>query len=185
VARFLNERLVVTPRFSQGGETAAAAKADEQTSSDRATQLVRREEKAMQTEALRQDASELSRRKLEVMAQLGGALQRLEAEQEVLVLELEALRGARRDVSALGELEADGDGARVRRAARVLETAHLELVKAERRHAGDVADSGAGLVDLGFGELTRVGLAMSWPLILTLVALAVLLAVILRVTFAV
>ena len=177
-ARFLNERLVTTERFGpkekplvlpddrRPVETQAAGPATD------VQDLIRAESEKLKQNAISADLAETYRRRDEVLSRLRDVLGALEREQEEIAGRLTLLQQKR---DALESLRAS-DGARadlstLRQLRQEVQGTHIELVKIERERAED-REEGFRLLSLTFGQLTRLGIGLSWPVIVALLAAA-------------
>lgn len=180
----LTRRLVTTRSFAPGeprveaeASTAPAVPAAAVPAAE-LDDLVRREEHELKRQSIAQSWSEVRQRRREVMMDLDRAVQVLEKRQRevedlrrTLTQRREAVAGMDVDRADVPELEV------LRRMKQVLHDAHVELAVYQRLEARDADDRRVPLSDLGFGDLTRLGLGLFWPLVVAIVAGAVVLAV--------
>jgi len=181
-AKFLNERLVTTKRFAprQEDETERPASAAAEAAPAEVDKLVRREEEEIRNESIADEAAELGRRRREVLDRLAEVAASIEQETDSLKARLE---GFRQRQTALRELDEPAPGqtdpAALGRLRREVQEAHIELVKFDRERAIE-QDERSVLLSLTFGQLTRLGLGLTWPLLagLLLAAAAIVVGVV-------
>jgi len=188
-ARFLNERLVATRRFQpkEAGEAGdrddstpqeaqpGAASADEVPGPGRDAALealLRAEEQRTKHEALAHDLVEARRRRDELLEQLGDAIAGLEKDAAALGDRTALLQQRRESIRAL-ELSSEEcrELSVLRLAKQELHHAHLELVKLDR-DSGRRPDMSVAVASLSLAQITRVGLGLTWPLLLVILAAA-------------
>ena len=185
---FLNDRLVMTKRFgprspvppTEAGEAGEANEAAEATeaSADAAPadaaqaeleKLVRAEEAEARRKVNERDAVETRRRHQEVRAALGETMTRLRERLRDTEQELQALESLRQQLDGAGD--APMTSAQLHELKRAIHQAHMETVRhalsGERRFAEGAA-TGGGLLGAPLGALTRLGLALTWPLLVAL-----------------
>jgi len=139
--------------------------------------LVRREEHELKRQSIAQSWSEVRQRRREVLVDLDRAVQVLEKRQRE-VEELRRTLTQRRE--AVARIDADRADMptleTLRRMKQDLHDAHVELAVYQRLEARDADGRRVALSDLGFSDLTRIGLGLFWPLMAAIVAGAVVLA---------
>ncbi len=180
--RFLNERLAVAGRFRPGEDGAAAAESKSPAASADAPssasltagasppvrELVQTEENGVMQASIEDEAAELQKRHSEVMHELRDALAILQSDSARVSAQLELFK---RQKDVLAALELGGhDLALLRVAKREIQTTHIELVKFERERTARQQPAQESLAHLSFRQLTRVGLGLTWPVILALLA---------------
>lgn len=189
-ARFLNDRLVTTPSFKPAGgsgrepdtqrteptagpEESPAAGGDTAPQKTALDALLRAEEQRTRNEALAHDLAEAERRRDELVERLDETIADLEKETAALGEQMASLRQRREALAALRlDLDASGrDLGALRSAKQQLHHTHIELVKLSRQR--DRQPLGQAMFpSLSLGQLARVGLGLTWPVILALLASA-------------
>jgi hypothetical protein len=143
--------------------------------------VLRREDETLRSGLREQAQEEFRRRQREVREQLTRAIQTLEHEQSLAQARLELLQHLEAE---LATLQADAarplTGDEFRAARRAVDQAYLELLKLEREELEEApARDHARLevASLTFAQLTRLGLGLTWPLVLALLLAAGVVAV--------
>jgi hypothetical protein len=188
MAKFVNERLVTTNLFGLKGAKQGEPGTEEKVEKTQAPQevpadsanlddILRQEASHVRTQALRGDLRELARRRLEVVQIMRETLAEMELRRQELDERRQSLQHIQRQVEELPEIIAESDLESFRISRRIVEQAHLEVVRCAKTRAERAgAASSPELSGLGFGQLTRLGIALAWPLILA-IFLAVLLLI--------
>lgn len=188
--RFVNERLVTVRRFKPGTpEPAGGVTASGSLPSADLGQILHREQTALDAGLQREHLDEFARRRAEVSHELETAL--LQAEQQ--------RQGAEEDIQQLLEWKLKLDPAQgldpataapadLRGARRAVEEVHLELLQCLRSPEGAEAGStprpaACELLSLSLGQMTRLGLGFTWPLIAAIVLAGLAVAVSLLAVF--
>ena len=172
---FLSARLVTSKRFqpttgeASASESDTTAPAEPESASANADQYRKLEEERIHHTALRHEATETIRRREELLVQLREALDRIEAEQHQLqsqgalfrekvdtLTQLPSPRPASPDLSVLRELRQE------------VHATHMELAKFAQQAAPN-PERAAVPANLSFRELSGIGFAMTWPLMLAVV----------------
>ena len=187
---FLNERLITTRRFAPGSASGTAADAGDENrpapdsenaesrdAREHLESIRKREEKTLRGEALRQEAAEVVRRRHAAEEQVTVAITELETVRDRTKKRLEALEEARGRLAALPRIQPDRmDDAALREARSVVGAVHVELAR-QQKERRETAASRSGvpeLTSLSFSQLTRLGLGLTWPLLVVgLVAAAI------------
>lgn len=139
--------------------------------------LVRREEHELKRQSIAQSWSEVRQRRREVLVDLDRAVQVLEKRQREVEELRRTLRQRREAVAGIDAERADVPTLEtLRRMKQDLHDAHVELAVYQRLEARDADGRRVALSDLGFSDLTRIGLGLFWPLMAAIVAGAVVLA---------
>jgi hypothetical protein len=143
--------------------------------------VLRREDEELRSGLREKELEEFRRRQREVGEQLTRAIQTLEHEQSLTQARLELLQ---RLEGELAGLEADAAkplaGDQFRAARRAVDQAYLELLKLERDELEETPAHDHArfeIASLTFAQLTRIGLGLTWPLILALLLAAAIVAV--------
>jgi hypothetical protein len=136
---------------------------------------VRAEHAAIQEQALLEDWHELTRRRVETEAALKVALGKVGSEHEQTERMAAALRSS---LQTLRDCEdgATPDAATVRQTRQKLHDAAIQLAMFERRDE-EHGNAMGSLATMTFAELSRLGLAISLPLIVALLMAALIVAV--------
>jgi hypothetical protein len=184
--RFLNERLVTTPRFAprepasaeQNGPVQATAPEPAAAPAERdVRELVRAEHTEIRRSAARKEAAELERLRGELTGRLQEAVARLQQEQQTVQSRLEVLQRQMQNLAGLTPLSnTETEVEALRQWKRQVHGAHMELLKVERNQA-EPRDERRLLMSLTFGDLTRLGLGLTWPLIAALLLAAAIVGV--------
>jgi len=179
-AKFLNERLVTTKNFSPQPNQGQKALREERTathkvaSGDEVERLRQTEDAHLREQTLRTEWTEVLRRRVEVIAQLRQAIALLEHERNELGNRLVLLQDKLDRLEALeARPSAEGGTAALRERRQEIEGAHIELLKLHQPET-QPADASPALLSLTVGQLSRLGFALSWPLILALILAALL-----------
>lgn len=182
----LTSRLVTTRSFSPvESRDAATAERVARPAEQSLNELVRREEDELKRESIAQSWSEVRRRRGEVLIDLDRAIQALEKRRTEADEMLRTLSHRRQAVAAI-DVEQPGEPSLdvLRRMKQDLHDAHVELTVFQRLDSAGSGDPRSQLADMGFADLSRIGLALFWPLIAGVLAAAVVLAVGLRLALA-
>ena len=175
MAKFVNDRLVTTRSFAPGSDEPAGARegteapgpapAPEPAPSGDVDELLRREEKAQQTEAIGEAARELARRRVEL-------IRRTDTLRERMTEDLAAVERVGRELSGVpGAIPDSVPLAELRQAKRTVDQAALELLKIETREPEAPAQQVLHeICSLSFLQLTRLGLGLGWPVAAALLA---------------
>jgi hypothetical protein len=179
MAKFVNERLVTTDLFglksTKQGEPGAEEKVektqvpqDAPAASANLDAILRQEASHVRTQALRGDLRELVRRRLEVVQILRETLAEMELRRQELDEQRQSLQHIQRQVEELPETIAENDLESFRISRRIVDQAHLEVVRCAKTREDRAGAALPELSGLGFGQLTRLGIALAWPLILAI-----------------
>ena len=189
-AKFLNERLVTTRRFgpNEDGEPPAEtpqASAPAQEPEPQLESLLRKEaaetQKAVQYESL----VELLRHQQELVTRLRDTVTDLEDERKTLTDHLEVFHQLQASLSKPGpQRDADPAAPSVKELRQLVYTAHMELLKFEKERSESTAGNSHELLSLTFGQLSRIGLALTWPILLGALAAAAIIAMVIYHVFA-
>ena len=143
--------------------------------------VLRREDEELRSGLREKELEEFRRRQREVREQLTRAIQTLEHEQSLAQARLELLQ---RLESELAGLQSDADRPRTsdefRSARRAVDQAYLELLKLERDELEETPARDHARVDIAsltFAQLTRIGLGLTWPVIIALLLAAAVVAI--------
>ncbi len=172
MSKFLNDRLILAAKrikpISQPPTQAPTCTADH----DRFNDLVRREEEAVRLSAVREDTSESMRRMEELREDLALAVEDIERTERRLGRHLHALKEVQNELlRCSGRSTPDPEGMRERR--RILEAGRIELAKWDNERQAGAQPVQLWLQELRFWRLTGMGFALTWPLVLALLVLAV------------
>ena len=178
MAKFLNQRLVTTPRFAPGSETrpdsTSPHEAEPSDSNQSIDKLVRVEEATLKAATIAEEVAELARRRQELMERLADVMQAVDTELQQLTERCHLLADKRRELTELDALSPDtADLAALRRFRQAVQTAHLELLKFER-DSMSTYDDNQTILSLTWGQLARLGIGLSWPLLLGILGAAAL-----------
>ncbi len=145
-------------------EAAGQAKAGLQT-------ILAREAGATRETSTRREIRELQKRRLELIQRLQELRAEIEQEREALEAKSHFFRAQQEELRKFpDEIEARA----LRSLRQALNNAHIETLKFERQGQGTAGTSaekgraGESLASLSFLQLTRIGAALLWPLLLTL-----------------
>ncbi len=183
----LTDQLVTTRSFSP---TAGARRTDvSRPASPPAGQsleeLVRQEEQELKRQSIAQSWAEVRRRRGEVLIDIDRAIHTLEKRRTEAEEMLRTLSHRREAVAAIDvEQPEEPSLDQLRRMKQDLHDAQVELTVFQRLDRDASTPHGMGLADLGFADLSRIGLGLFWPVVAGLVVAAVLLAVVLRLVLA-
>jgi len=192
-AKFLNERLVTTRRFGPAEDsdrvpetTSASKKANAPKSIDgELDSLLQREatetRKAIQQETL----SELLRHRKELVNQLAVAMTTMATEQGQLAEQIDILaevHGLLQQASS--QPDTDPAAPSVKQLRQLVRTAHMELLGCEKKRILESSENPV-ILSLTFSQLTRLGIGLTWPLLLGLLLAATIVAVAIFAVFAV
>ncbi len=188
--KFLNNRLITTRRFKPQQEKNAKTDSDIKNQlpkhvaeEDELADLQRAENDAVHKEALAAEWKELRVHHHELLSKLDDAIEQLDQQQryvEAVRAELQEHKATLKQLNMVSNFVPDNS--EVRQAKRKVQNAHLELVKYERRQT-PADESKHILLSLTFGQLTRLGLGISWPLIATLIFSAALIVAAVALSF--
>ena len=160
--------------------SAAGGPADESAgqppSPTRAETLLRIEETKLKEGAVAETMSELQRHRIELIEQLGEVVATLEEERrrlDEIQSELTVRRNALVDFPAADP--ADAELTIVRHLKHEVHAAHMELLKHHKSRLQG-PENGPSFSSLSFAQLTRIGMALTWPVILALLVGAALVA---------
>jgi hypothetical protein len=186
-AKFLSDQLMKSMKFRPGHEDTRPSDGQETVrekgAGDGLQQILDREDAHTRSTVARRDISETRRRREEVLELLDTTVQDLRREKEffdeklVLFAELaQNLRDHPEDFEASELLDVK----------QKMRAAHMEVAKFVREKEGGGERSPATASPrLSFGELTRMGLSLTWPLILAVLVGTVTLVAVLYTLFSV
>jgi hypothetical protein len=179
----LTSRLVTTRSFSPTEPRAAAAV--ERPAEQSLNELVSREEQELKRESVSQSWVEVCRRRGEVLVDIDRAIQVLEKRRSETEEMMRTLSHRRQAVASIDvEQPADPSLDQLRRMKQDLHDAHVELTVFQRLDVGASKGPRLHLADLGFGDLSRAGIGLFWPIIAGMLLAAVVLSVGLRLALA-
>jgi hypothetical protein len=179
----LTSRLVTTRSFSPTEPRTATA--PERLAEQGLDELVRREEEELKRESIAQSWTEVCRRRGEVLIDIDRAIQVLEKRRTETDEMLRTLSHRRQAVAGIDvELPGEPSLDQLRRMKQDLHDAHVELTVFQRLDAGGSNRQRMYLADLGFGDLSRAGIGLFWPIIGGMLLAAVVLSVGLRLALA-
>jgi hypothetical protein len=172
-AKFLNDRLVASKRFSPGssqqtdrpkGEAAAATESGAK--ADDLKHILDTEDRHTRNAVMARDLAETRKHRREVAAMLADMTESLMQEQAMLTEQARLFRELRQKLEEIGD---HFTAEELRPVKRTVEEASLELsrfVRDRRGGAGDPApDRPLPLATLSWGQATCLGIALTWPLI--------------------
>ena len=176
--KFLSERLVTTSRFSPSEQDDRVAASptreneDNQDSSNKIDDLLRVEQEQVKNKSVAEAFVEVQRRRKEVLRGVTEQIHAMENEQEELKSHLALLREKQTLLHGVDESAPEtNDLAALRRIKQDVHETHMELLSCRRKK--EVAGAMPLAIDsLTVSQLTRVGLALTWPLMVTLLAAA-------------
>lgn len=185
-AKFLNQRLLQSKPFREnpgGGddETPQAEKRRELES------VLDREHNIVRSKAEEKSVAEIDRRRAEVADKLEEFTTDLKQRHEALEKELAFCRDLRNELRRHSQ---DVTPENLREMRSLVRQIDLELLKRQREvHSSEESrpsdTSVPDLSELNFATLTRIGLGLTWPLIMTLLVAALVLGVVLFSLFSV
>lgn len=198
---FLSDHLVHAKRFGidKDGEAPAAngdrpqtAAAEEQPQESKPPPdpepIVRKEQQASTDQAFRQSASELLRQRREMLLRLDEHIGAVQHEQDSLAAHLEGIERLRKELAETPEDVADDDPSSLRTIRRMVEAARLELARDARAEAERVARATCGPTFAPASsplKLLWTGFLFGLPIIVALLASALIVALTLIMTFGV
>lgn len=169
----LSERLVTTPRFKPGDEKRAAEAPDSGGDATRSVEdLKLQEDRAVQSHAFQEDWQELHRRQTEILAAIEDACEAMAQQQTELETRIAQLRKRHTEIQEL-LIDDRREPSRedLRQLRRHLHHASIELTLLDR-DVGRGAGGGIDLAHLTFGELSKIAVGLSWPIVLGLLVAA-------------
>ena len=186
----LTSRLVTTRSFSPTEARPATlaerpVAAAERPAEQSLNELVSREEEELKRESIAQSWTEVCRRRGEVLIDIDRAIQVLEKRRTETDEMLRTLSHRRQAVAGI-DVERPGEPSldQLRRMKQDLHDAHVELTVFQRLDTGGANSQRASWLDLGFGDLSRAGIGLFWPVIAGMLLAAVVLSVGLRLALA-
>ena len=149
--------------------------------------LLQREQASLQAGLLRKEWDEYHRRRQEVLEQLEGTLASMGQERLQQDARLQMLAEIKSEIE--GQVPESGNDlstGEFRTTRRLVENAHLELLKLEREelappHAGKAEP--LEICSLTLLQLTRLGLGLTWPVIAAVLLGAIIIAIALLIVF--
>jgi hypothetical protein len=171
----LSERLVTTSRFKPGEDAQTpdpGRGTDDAAGNTGVEDLKRREDHAVQHHAFQEDWQELHRRQMEILTAIDDACDAMAQQQTDLETRIGQLRKRHEQIEEL-RIDDQHQPSReeLRQLRQNLHHAGIELTLLDRDvHRG--GGSGIDLTHLTFGELSKIGLGLSWPIILGVLAAA-------------
>jgi len=149
--------------------------------------LLQREQASLQAGLLRKEWDEYHRRRQEVLEQLEGTIASMGQERLHLDARFQMLVETKSEIE--GQVPESGgelSPGEFRTARRLVENAHLELLKLEREklvppHFGKVGH--LEICSLSLAQLTRLGLGLTWPVIAAVLLGATIIAIALLIVF--
>ncbi len=205
MTKFVNDKLVTSRRFAPGsgrvpegenvkGRTLVSgivpADQDDGTlaeaEKEKLEKLVRREEANTKAAVLEREIAETRKQRLEVLEMLRQAADNLEREAQLCHEQSAFFAALDKNLQSLPEQFSEGELRTVKQAVR---TGQIELAKFFQSqplltagHGSDASISAAS--GLGFWPLARLGVGLTWPLMLVVLATGALLAFVLYALFA-
>ncbi len=179
---FLSNRLMTAKRFAPVEVQVPAAPTA--TPPDDLERLLQVEQQTTRAKVVQRDAAETIRRRDEIRRDLAALVASLRDEQEAVAEKLARFSALEQRVAQLSAQDDPGSLAEVKRAVR---EAHLEMVVHYRDGLAQegAASSAWNPAELSFGQLARLGLGLTWPLLLGLLLAALIVAVALSTVFGV
>ncbi len=179
---FLSNRLMTAKRFAPA--EAQLPSAPPATLAADLERLLKVEEQTTRAKVIERDTAETIRRRDEIHRDLATLVASLKNEQQAVAEKLARFGALEQRVAQLSALDDPGSVAEVKRAVR---EAHLEMVVHYRDGlAQEGAEAGAwNPASLSFGQLARLGLGLTWPLLLGLLLAALVVAIALATVFGV
>ena len=182
-AKFLNDRLVTTRRFTPEPTAAeedqpvrrraATVEGPPSGTTDAPKTPAKSEDDRVRAHSVAERSAELRRRHAEVVRDLSEAITTIERRQRAEASAGATFRQRLDTLTALDELVGGEMNAEaLRRVGQEVHDGHVELMKFEAESAGPEEDPRPALLSLTFGQLTRMGLALTWPLILAVLLAA-------------
>lgn len=178
-AKFLNDLLVSTGRFRPGKTGQASCRdsrevepmppGDDAADRQDLDHLLQKEERHARRDAERRQIAEAAKRRDELLRILEETAEHLHAQQQFLADRIAVIEDAGNELRQLPEEIAVDDLSQARQR---LRTAQMELTKLSRYVEGAAATRYPAEMDSSFKSLTKLGLALTWPL-LVLLALGV------------
>ena len=176
--KFLSERLVTTSRFSPSEQDDRVAASptreneDNQDSSNKIDDLLRVEQEQVKNKSVAEAFVEVQRRRKEVLRGVTEQIHAMENEQEELKSHLALLREKQTLLHGVDESAPEtNDLAALRRIKQDVHETHMELLSCRQKKEVEGAMPLA-IDSLTVRQLTRVGLALTWPLMVALLAAA-------------
>jgi hypothetical protein len=140
--------------------------------------LVAREHSQIHEAAVHEDTAEWARRREELLRDLAEAIAEADARRQHAEREFALLSQQRDRLDSLPvPPAADASIAALRDLRQAVHTAHMELMRCRRTPSLDTAPpSQPPITSMGFVALARIGLALTWPVVVAVVLVAVVLA---------
>ncbi len=188
--RFINERLITSRRFAPGTGRAAPSAAGNSPENAEAGGRRGPARRADLGEMMRAEARELRRLHRELLQQTVRLREECRHEAEAAASRLRRVEQAAARLEELPDIpEAPGnDAAALGPWRQTIEGVRVELLKVEQERLasapGQTSPSPVDLESLGFGQISRWGIAFTWPLAVAVLLAALIIGAVLLLVFA-